>query len=212
MKVASFNGKPVYIRETLEERALRLCEQHLPKGSKEAAYVLRIIGTKARNAAKREPARQARLAVKQKRNALLKAAGEEPTAKTKKSLLHEADKWFSRFIRLRDANGAEFVRCFTCRNIVHIKEIQNGHWIRRENWGTRFNEINCHSQGVCCNFYKGGAEDMYEKRIEQRYGPSMPDKLRELAEKNKRRPTDAQLVEIAERYKAKVQELGGWPE
>lgn len=37
-------------------------------------------------------------------------------------------KWFSLYIRLRDASLDGYVRCCTCSSIKHFKQIQAGHY------------------------------------------------------------------------------------
>jgi hypothetical protein len=198
----------VSVRETLEERALSWLKAKDDR-SKEAAYCMRIIGTKARNAAKREPAKEKRKAVRK----MLRRAGETP--KTKSDWLREADKWFSRFIRLRDSKAvsdAHCVVCVTCQEIDYITDADNGHWIRRENWGTRFHENNCHSQCKKCNGFRGGEEYKHECAIAKLHGLNEPNHLRQIAKFNNRKPSAVELEAIAKKYEAKVTELGGWPE
>jgi hypothetical protein len=190
-------------------RALALARECLPK-SKDADYILRLLETKARRAEEKAPAKTKRKAIRK----LLRLAGETP--KTKSDWLREADKWFSRFIRLRDADGKDFVKCATCTKFYALKDIECGHWIRRGppkgSFGTRFNEVNAHSQGACCNRFDYGAEAEHEKFISRRYGPSMPDKLRDLARMFKRKQSSKELEAISKTYEAKVTALGGWPE
>lgn len=59
------------------------------------------------------------------------------------SLIKEADKWFSIFIRKRD-NGV----CYTCGNKRDWKEQNCGHYVLRQYYDTRWNEQNCHCQCV----------------------------------------------------------------
>lgn len=195
----------VSVRETLEERALSWLKSKDDR-SKEAAYCMRIIGTKARNAAKREPAKEKRKAVRK----MLRRAGETP--KTKSDWLREADKWFSRFIRLRDSDNYGNAPCVTCGAWRGVHDIDNGHWIRRENWGTRFHENNCHSQCKKCNGLLGGEEYKHECAIAKLHGLNEPNHLRQIAKFNKRKPGAVELEAIAKKYEAKVTELGGWPE
>jgi hypothetical protein len=199
----------VSVRETLEERALSWLKSKDDR-SKEAAYCMRIIGTKARNAAKREPAKEKRKAVRK----MLKRAGETP--KTKSDWLREADKWFSRFIRLRDSDGFirgdKVGRCITCGITKFCTDFDNGHWIRRENWGTRFHENNCHNQCKNCNGFRGGEEYKHECAIAKLHGLNEPNRLRQIAKFNKRKPSAKELEAIAKRYEDKVTVLGGWPE
>lgn len=177
---------------------------------KDAAYALRILETKARHAVGKAPAIAKRKAVRK----LLRSAGETP--KTKSDWLREADMWFSRFIRLRDARGPSFETsfgsCVTCGKVLFISDLENGHWIRRENWGTRFDERNCSIQCKTCNYYRGGREKEHEEFIAHKYGKDMPEKLRVIAKIKKRKPNTIDLEQIANHYKSLVEEMGGWPQ
>lgn len=177
---------------------------------KDAAYALRILETKARHAVGKAP----KLAKRKATRKILRLAGVTP--KTKSDWLRDADMWFSRFIRLRDSkifpDGERYSQCRTCIKLYHISDIENGHWIRRENWGTRFDERNCNAQGPCCNHFKGGAEHAHEQYIANKYGKDMPEKLRVLAKNKKCKPTAGELEQIANHYQTKVTEMGGWPQ
>jgi hypothetical protein len=206
----------VSVRETLEERALSWLKSKDDR-SKEAAYCMRIIGTKARNAAKREPARAKRIAERGARNKLLKAAGEKPTAKTRKAALRDADMWYSRFIRLRDSRPAgeknRMAACVTCGKNDLIQFLECGHWRRRENWSVRFHHKNTHPQCNFCNNRRGGEELKHEAYILQRYGAHVVHTLKTMADaKYQRRPSNVELELLAKAYEKRVTELGGWPE
>lgn len=78
------------------------------------------------------------------------------TAKLKKEL----DRVFSLFIRHFYAKNG-FVACYTCSVVKPIKEMQNGHWIPRNNLATRFSEENCRPQCVACNMFQKGKPDVF---------------------------------------------------
>ena len=65
--------------------------------------------------------------------------------KTVSKLKKELDKWFSLFIRLREATDNEgLVQCVTCGVVRHYKDgMQNGHFQSRKHLSTRFDEENC---------------------------------------------------------------------
>jgi len=61
-----------------------------------------------------------------------------------------ADTYFSRYVRLLySENGHCF--CYTCGVCLPIKEIQNGHYIKREHKSVRYNLNNCRPQCPTCN-------------------------------------------------------------
>lgn len=189
-------------------RALALAKEHLPKG-KDTDYILRLLSTKARHAEAKAPAKSKRVAVRR----MLRAAGEKP--KTKRDWRVEADKWFARFIRLRDTVAFDDIcrggRCITCGKLTAINALQCGHWIRREFWGTRFDERNTHAQCSHCNGYNGGMEQEHEEQIIKRYGQQVRDTLLLYKKVKQRQPSAQAFKAIAEKYEKKVNDLGGWP-
>ena len=74
-------------------------------------------------------------------------------------LKKELDKWFSLYIRLRDANDFGLVQCFTCGVVKpYNKGMQCGHFQSRSHLSTRFDEVNCQPQCVGCNMFKQGEQ------------------------------------------------------
>jgi len=75
--------------------------------------------------------------------------------KTISKLKKELDKWFSLYIRLRDANEYGYTQCFTCGKVGHYKTggMQNGHFQSRKHLSTRFDEDNCQVQCIKCNMF-----------------------------------------------------------
>ena len=81
--------------------------------------------------------------------------------RTQAKLKKDFDALFSRYIRQKYANEEGMVKCYTCSTIKHWKEIQNGHWIPRNNLATRFSEDNCRPQCVACNMFQKGMPDVF---------------------------------------------------
>lgn len=190
-------------------RALALAKEHLPK-CKDAAYIISLLETKAKRAQAKAPAKAKRVQVRR----LLRRAGEVP--KTKSDWMREADKWFSRFIRLRDtnenSNGPRSGLCVTCGDHRLMIDLDCGHWIRREHWGTRYHEKNCHAQcSYRCNNLGGGKEREHAQAIDRIHGVGTSDELLRISKTNKRKPGSFDFQAIAEKYEKKVLELGGWP-
>jgi hypothetical protein len=74
---------------------------------------------------------------------------------TVSKLKKELDKWFSLYIRLREATDEGLVQCFTCGNVNNYKVgMQNGHFMSRKFMATRYDEQNCQVQCVGCNMFK----------------------------------------------------------
>ena len=102
--------------------------------------------------------------------------------KTISKLKKELDKWFSLYIRLRDADNLGFVRCFTCLRFKHYKSgMQNGHFQSRSFLATRFNEENCQPQCVGCNMFKQGEQYKFALGLDAKYGEGTAEYLEGLA-------------------------------
>src|ERR1035441_10313512 len=82
----------------------------------------------------------------------------------------KADKWFSIFIRLRDSDENGNVKCCTCQITRNWKQLDCGHWIKRQHQTTRFNEYNCSGQCKGCNAFEQGRPIEHEKFIIKKYG------------------------------------------
>lgn len=83
------------------------------------------------------------------------------------SLKKKLDKVFSKYIRQKYADKNGMVKCYTCSTVKHWKEIQNGHWIPRNNLATRFSEDNCRPQCVACNLFQKGMPDVFAVNLIQ---------------------------------------------
>ena len=92
-------------------------------------------------------------------------------AKSISKLKKELDKWFSFYIRLRDATDEGMVQCFTCGKVAHYKTgMQNGHFQSRRHLATRWDETNCQVQCVGCNMFKSGEQFKFHLNLNAKYG------------------------------------------
>tara|TARA_R110000851_G_scaffold116827_2_gene243253 strand:+ start:166 stop:573 length:408 start_codon:yes stop_codon:yes gene_type:complete len=97
-------------------------------------------------------------------------------------LKKELDKWFSIYIRLRDATDEGLVQCFTCGCVKHYKKgMQNGHFQSRSFLATRFDEENCQPQCVGCNMFKQGEQYKFSLYLDSKYGEGKAEELEFLA-------------------------------
>jgi hypothetical protein len=103
--------------------------------------------------------------------------------KTVSKLKKELDKWFSLYIRLREANEYGMVQCFTCGIVRGYKDgMQNGHFQSRKHLATRFSEDgNCEVQCVGCNIFRSGEQYLFSLRIDEKYGEGRAEELEQLA-------------------------------
>ena len=63
-------------------------------------------------------------------------------------LKKELDKWFSLFIRLRNATSEGLVQCITSGRTYHYKNIHAGHFISRRHLATRWCALNVSPQSA----------------------------------------------------------------
>ena len=98
--------------------------------------------------------------------------------KTISKLKKELDKYFSLFIRLRDATTEGAVICVTCHKVSHYKSgMQNGHFQSRRFMATRYDEQNCAVQCVGCNCFKQGEQFRFSIYIDSKYGEGTAEDL-----------------------------------
>jgi hypothetical protein len=97
-------------------------------------------------------------------------------------LKKELDKWFSLYIRLRDATNEGMVQCFTCSKISNYKQgMQCGHFQSRRHHATRWNEQNCQVQCVKCNMFEQGEQFRFGLNIDIKYGAGTSQELQFLS-------------------------------
>lgn len=192
------------LKDPVQVRAFRLVDQLLHRAGQantpEGRYAINRLRTRAKHAEERAP----KVA---KKRAQRKAKG----GKTFSDLMHLADRVFSLFIRWRDTRDTAFGRvgrCATCKQVHPFQELQNGHWIRREHWGTRWDEHNCNAQNVLCNNYRGGEEEKHGAYIEKKWGKGTCDRLRVLAKVNEKKPNEWKVRGIILHYAVRLKEMG----
>ena len=127
--------------------------------------------------------------------------------KTVSKLKKELDKWFSLFIRLREANEYGMVQCFTCGKVAHYKDgMQNGHFQSRKHLSTRFDEENCQVQCVACNMFSQGEQFKFGIHLDAKYGEGTAEYLASVA-RLQRKVTRADYEEKISYYKDCVNNL-----
>lgn len=141
--------------------------------------------------------------------------------KTIPTLIKQADKIYSQYVRLRDSEICPDGRrgsCITCsKSIVVIDEdnkwkrnAQNGHFIGRGCHYLRYNEQNTNLQCAYCNAWrdKESMLSAYREAVDAKYGGGTYLKLKNLAHKhNTYRLKRQELEEIIYKYKEIVDNL-----
>ena len=97
----------------------------------------------------------------------------KPIIKLKKEL----DKWFSLYIRLRDATDEGMVQCFTSGRVYHYKNIHAGHFMSRRCLSTRWCEINVQPQSAADNLFGQGEQYKFGLNLDAKYGEGTAEEL-----------------------------------
>ena len=121
-------------------------------------------------------------------------------------LIKKLDTIYSQFIRLRDADNNGMVRCCTCGRIKHWKEVDCGHFIKRQHMATRFVESNTNGQCKHCNAFEQGANELYAEFIKKKYGENELNRLYYLKNQSKKF-SKWELEELIKHYQAEVKKL-----
>ena len=101
--------------------------------------------------------------------------------KTLSKLKKELHKWFSLYIRLRNASVDGITKCFTCDKIAHYKKMHAGHFMSRKHHATRWNEENVQVQCPKCNLFGQGEQYTFGKLLDIRVGDGTSEELQELS-------------------------------
>ena len=101
--------------------------------------------------------------------------------KTISKLKKELDKWFSLFIRLRDATDEGLVQCFTSGRVYHYKNIHAGHFMSRKHLSTRWCDTNVQPQSVADNLFGQGEQYKFSVALDSKYGEGTAEELEVLA-------------------------------
>ena len=92
-------------------------------------------------------------------------------------LKKELDKWFSLYIRLRDATEEGMVQCFTSGRVYHYKNIHAGHFMSRKCLSTRFCEVNVQAQSIGDNLFGQGEQYKFGLNLDAKYGEGTAEEL-----------------------------------
>ncbi len=93
-------------------------------------------------------------------------------------LKKELDKWFSLFIRLREATDHEgMVQCFTSGRVYHYKKLHAGHFMSRRHLNTRWCEINVQPQSAADNLFGQGEQYRFGLHLDGKYGEGTAEEL-----------------------------------
>jgi hypothetical protein len=107
------------------------------------------------------------------------------------STLKQADSNYSKSIRLTYVVAVEdpehaYARCYTCGNLVNIKDLHNGHYIKRGNKSVRFNrKFNSRPQCPGCNDHGKGEQEKYRTNLVNEFGSEAVAEFELMANRNR---------------------------
>ena len=118
------------------------------------------------------------------------------------------DKVFSEYIRLRDSKpyGHKAFRCISCGRVLPFNMADCGHFVKRSNKATRWDEENCHAQCIDCNRFRDGNYEGFRNGLAVKLGK---EKVEELILKGRgiEKFSKSDIEEKIKYYKAKIKEL-----
>ena len=120
---------------------------------------------------------------------------------TRKTIITKLDNIFSQYIRLRYSKN-EISECVTCGKQDHWKKMQNGHFISRKHYATRWDEDNCQVQCSGCNVFRYGEQYLFSKYLGVDLSEELLIKSRKI-----QKFSDNELLEMIELYTEKVNNL-----
>lgn len=128
--------------------------------------------------------------------------------KTAAQLKKELDAIFSKYIRLSFADKDGFVICYTCTKRFFWRQIQNGHFIRRQYLATRFDKRNCRPQCVGCNIFGDGKTVEFAAKLEKETPGIVKILYREAQKIVKGYPYAEEIALYKEKVKKLARDLG----
>jgi hypothetical protein len=120
---------------------------------------------------------------------------------SRKTIITKLDNIFSQYIRLRYSKN-EIATCVTCGKQDHWKKMQNGHFISRKHYATRFDEDNCQVQCSGCNVFRYGEQYLFSKYLGADLSEELLMKSRKI-----QKFSDSELLYMIELYNEKVNNL-----
>ena len=118
-----------------------------------------------------------------------------------------ADLYFSRYIRLKHSSEG-LCSCYTCGSIKDIKDVDNGHYLKREHKATRFHENNCRPQCKTCNgdTKHNGKQIEFRENLVNEIGIDVVEQIEALG-RSTIKANGYFYRQIADEYRIKVNEL-----
>lgn len=134
-----------------------------------------------------------------------KGRPQDSQREARKKAKAKADKWFSEWIRLRDADASGMVTCITNPKIRKFwRDVDCGHWISRAKESTRYDERNANGQSKHSNRFQGGHFLEHGLAIDRKFGPGTREALEKKAGQICKRTVNDYLF-LADTYQKRVE-------
>jgi len=117
------------------------------------------------------------------------------------TLVKNLDAVFSQYIRIKDSID-EIATCVTCGKKDHWKKLQNGHFMSRRHYSTRWDENNVGVQCYGCNITSQGQQFLFAKYLGLELAEEMVLKSKQTV-----KLTDNDLQDMIQYYKDKLKEF-----
>ena len=120
---------------------------------------------------------------------------------SRKSIVTKLDTVFSRYIRQKDAvNG--IATCVTCGKKDEWKKLQNGHFMSRRHYSTRWDENNVGVQCYGCNITNQGQQFLFSQYLGNNLAEEMVIKSKQIV-----KFADVDLIDLINHYQKLLDSL-----
>ena len=120
---------------------------------------------------------------------------------SRKSIVTKLDTVFSRYIRQKDAvNG--IATCVTCGKKDEWKKLQNGHFMSRRHYSTRWDENNVGVQCYGCNITNQGQQYLFSQYLGNNLSEEMVIKSKQIV-----KFADVDLIDLINHYQKLLDSL-----
>lgn len=128
-----------------------------------------------------------------------------PRKVSRKNLIKKLDSVFSLYIRRRHAKN-DIAQCYTCGKKDHYKKLQNGHFMSRKSYATRWDETNCQVQCVKCNMFEQGMSYVFGLNLNKQFGEGTAEALLRKSKEILKLSND-EVVSLITKYENKLNNL-----
>lgn len=130
-----------------------------------------------------------------------------PNKFSKKKLIEKLDTVFSRYIRIKYSDSRGICQCISCMTRAPWTEIQNGHYMSRRYFSTRWAEDNCRPQCVACNIFNQGNIQMYRRGLIKEIGEQRVDLIEARARQESFKYSEFELNAMLQFYTKEVERI-----